>query len=104
MRPFSLALVLALTSLSCLGIKQHSQQRTSHHAEHHTEHGSSAGKYHPHRYPLYMMELYRDYRAVDMRKTAASVNGDALHQTDSVLSLVAKGRNVFLKYIYIYIN
>ncbi|MCI4392518.1 hypothetical protein PGIGA_G00146820 [Pangasianodon gigas] len=85
-----LALVLALASLSCLGMKQHSQRRARHHAQHHSEHGHSAGVYHPHRYPVYMMQLYRDYRSVDMRKTAASVNSDALHETESVLSLVAK--------------
>lgn len=95
MGPLPLALVLTLTSLSCLGIKQHSQQRAKHHAEHHSEHGYSAGGSHPHRYPLYMMQLYRNYKSVDMRKTAASVNAGALHQTDSVLSLVAKGRIFF---------
>ncbi|GAA6069766.1 southpaw [Tachysurus ichikawai] len=90
MRPLPLAVVLALVSLRCLGTKQHSQQRVRHHAEHHSEHRYSVGVYHPHRYPLYMMQLYREYKSVDTRKTAARVNGDALHQTDSVVSLVAK--------------
>uniref|UniRef100_A0A8C7G743 Southpaw n=1 Tax=Oncorhynchus kisutch TaxID=8019 RepID=A0A8C7G743_ONCKI len=40
--------------------------------------------YHPHRYPLYMMQLYRSI------KTAAD-NSPSPHDSDSVLSLIAKG-------------
>ncbi|KAM9447188.1 southpaw [Clarias gariepinus] len=90
MRPLPVALVLAIASLNCLGMKQHSHQNSGHHVEHYSGDEHSAGVYHTHRYPLYMMQLYRDYRAVDTRRTAASVNGDDLHQTDSILSLVAK--------------
>lgn len=98
MRPLPVALVLAIASLNCLGMKQHSHQNSGHHVEHYSGHEHSAGVYHTHRYPLYIMQLYRDYRAVDTRRTAASVNGDDLHQTDSILSLVAKGRSVFFFY------
>lgn len=98
MQPLLLVLVLTLESLNCLGISQHRQHRGKRHAGHHSGHTSSAGGSSPQRYPQYMMQLYRDYRAVDM-KTAAREDGDALHQTDSVLSLVAKGR-IYTVYIY----
>ncbi|KAF5904792.1 nodal, partial [Clarias magur] len=92
MRPLRVALLLAIASLRCLGMKPHSQRNSGHHVEHYSGHGHSAGVDHTHRYryPLYMMQLYRDYRAVDSRRTSASVNDDDLHQTDSILSLVAK--------------
>lgn len=95
MRPLLLSLLLALASLGCLGNKN----KVRHHAEHHREH--TTGVYHPHRYPVYMMQLYRDYRAVELRSRAASEQRDALLQTDSVLSLMAKGKAIFFPQLLI---
>ncbi|XP_062874405.1 southpaw [Trichomycterus rosablanca] len=80
-----LTLVLTLASLGCTGFRQRSQHRM--------KHGYSVAGHHPYRYPLYMMQLYRDFKSVGMTRTAAGANPDAnpaLHQSDSVLSLVAK--------------
>ncbi|KAF7687569.1 hypothetical protein HF521_014797 [Silurus meridionalis] len=90
MQTFLLVLVLALMSLSCLGV-EHQHSRQSRHAEHHhRDPGDRVGGDHPHTYPFYMLQLYRDYRSVSMRKTTTSAKPDDVHQTDSVLSLVAK--------------
>lgn len=43
------------------------------------------------RYPLYMMQLYRDFSG-KMATTPASVDNPTLHQSDFVLSLIAQGK------------
>ncbi|XP_055774414.1 nodal homolog [Salvelinus fontinalis] len=65
-----------------------SSEKLLHHSRHYkSSPESSLGylkSYHPHRYPLYMMQLYRSI------KTAAD-NSPSPHDSDSVLSLIAKG-------------
>ncbi|KAJ8415461.1 hypothetical protein AAFF_G00424410 [Aldrovandia affinis] len=53
--------------------------------------------YHPSRYPLYMMQLYRTFKAGDTARTTALSparsrisDNPAMHGADSVLSLIAK--------------
>lgn len=43
------------------------------------------------RYPLYMMQLYRDFSG-KMATTPASVDNPTLHQSDFVLNLIAQGK------------
>lgn len=43
------------------------------------------------RYPLYMMQLYRDFSG-KMATTPASDDSPTLHQSDFVLSLIAQGK------------
>ncbi|XP_023699114.1 nodal homolog 2-A-like [Paramormyrops kingsleyae] len=52
--------------------------------------GYTSSRYHPSRYPLYMMQLYRTFKAGDT--TAVSfVSSSGADNPDSVLSLIAKG-------------
>ncbi|XP_029492926.1 nodal homolog [Oncorhynchus nerka] len=65
-----------------------SSEKLLHHSRHYKSSPESSlgylNSYHPHRYPLYMMQLYRSI------KTAAD-NSPSPHDSDSVLSLIAKG-------------
>ncbi|XP_071014905.1 nodal homolog [Oncorhynchus clarkii lewisi] len=65
-----------------------SSEKLLHHSRHYKSSPESSlgylNSYHPHRYPLYMMQLYRSI------KTAAE-NSPSPHDSDSVLSLIAKG-------------
>ncbi|KAM9546728.1 nodal homolog [Salvelinus alpinus] len=65
-----------------------SSEKLLHHSRHYkSSPESSLGylkSYYPHRYPFYMMQLYRSI------KTAAD-NSPSPHDSDSVLSLIAKG-------------
>ncbi|NP_851298.1 southpaw precursor [Danio rerio] len=51
--------------------------------------GAYSSQFYP-RYPLYMMQLYRDFSGNKMLTTPASVDNPALHQSDFVLSLIAQ--------------
>ncbi|XP_066511171.1 nodal homolog [Hoplias malabaricus] len=76
-----LAMVVALSSLGCMGL-----QHTGPSSERY-----SVAAHHPSSYPFYMMQLYRDFKSVDtVKKRKAAITTAALHQSDSVLSLVAK--------------
>ncbi|KAI4874798.1 hypothetical protein NFI96_027438 [Prochilodus magdalenae] len=56
-----------------------------------TSERNSVAVHHPNRYPLYMMQLYRDYKHVDAAKSNTARDAKpTLQQSDSVLSLVAK--------------
>ncbi|XP_061117462.1 nodal homolog 2-A-like isoform X1 [Conger conger] len=59
--------------------------------------GFKSSAYHPSRYPMYMMQLYRTFKTGDAARTKAvspvwsqSADNPALHDSDSVLSLIAK--------------
>lgn len=87
------ALVFALAGFSCMEMKH----RTGPHTRRPTTAGYDVAVHHPNRYPLYMMQLYRDYRSVEAGKSStAKETRPALHQSDSVLSLIAKGRRIKL--------
>lgn len=58
------------------------------------------------RYPLYMMHLYRTLLAGEAHRSPAdltrrSIHSDKpnLHDSDSVLSLVAKSKHIFIAYV-----
>uniref|UniRef100_A0AAR2LBK0 TGF-beta family profile domain-containing protein n=1 Tax=Pygocentrus nattereri TaxID=42514 RepID=A0AAR2LBK0_PYGNA len=83
------ALVFALAGLGCMGIQRKTKPRSG--LSKATSEGYSVAAHHPYRYPLYMMQLYRDYKTVDAEKSSTARDArPSLHQSDSVLSLVAK--------------
>ncbi|CAB1319839.1 unnamed protein product, partial [Coregonus sp. 'balchen'] len=74
-----------------------SSEKLSHHSRHYKSSPESSlgylNSYHPNRYPLYMMQLYRSFKTADSSQSAAvSVADDrpSPHDSDSVLSLIAK--------------
>ncbi|KAG5840202.1 hypothetical protein ANANG_G00186340 [Anguilla anguilla] len=59
--------------------------------------GFKGSAYHPSRYPLYMMQLYRTFKTGEAARTTApgpvrskGTDNPAMHGSDSVLSLIAK--------------
>ncbi|XP_036455023.1 southpaw [Colossoma macropomum] len=86
---FFATLVFALAGLGCMGIQHKTRPRVG--LSKATNEGYSVAVHHPYRYPLYMMQLYRDYKTVNAAKSSTARDArPSLHQSDSVLSLVAK--------------
>lgn len=52
--------------------------------------------HHQRNFPLYMMQLYRSYRAADHESTGTTDEASRLRQADSVVSLTAKGKNFII--------
>ncbi|CDQ78539.1 unnamed protein product [Oncorhynchus mykiss] len=92
---------LVLCALLICFFRLGSSEKLSHHSRYHKSAPESSlgnlNSYHPSRYPLYMMQLYRSFKAADSSQSTA-VNtvsaADASHllrHSDSVISLIAKG-------------
>ncbi|XP_072520757.1 southpaw [Salminus brasiliensis] len=91
MAPMALfyALVLSLANIGCMGIQHTIRPHVR--PPKATSEGYSSAVHPASRYPLYMMQLYRDYKSVDAGKKSALRDATpTLHESDSVLSLVAK--------------
>jgi hypothetical protein len=91
---------LVLCALICFFRLGNSEKLSRHSRYHKSATESSLGNlnsYHPSRYPLYMMQLYRSFKAADSSQSTAvnTVSAvDASHllrHSDSVISLIAKG-------------
>lgn len=82
-----------------------SSEKLLHHSRHYKSSPESSlgylNSYHPHRYPLYMMQLYHSFKAADSsQSTAVNTVSEAddshlLRHSDSVVSLIAKGGYCF---------
>uniref|UniRef100_W5LPJ6 Southpaw n=1 Tax=Astyanax mexicanus TaxID=7994 RepID=W5LPJ6_ASTMX len=83
------ALLLTLADRVCMGM-QHKIRPPAWFPKA-TGEGYNAAVHQSSRYPLYMMQLYRDYQSVDAGRSSTLRDArPTLHQSDSVLSLVAK--------------
>lgn len=50
--------------------------------------------HHQRNFPVYMMQLYRSYRAADHESARATEEVNPMRQADSVVSLTAKGKRL----------
>ncbi|KAM9464332.1 nodal homolog [Salvelinus alpinus] len=92
---------LVLCALLICFFRLGSSGKLSHHSRHHKSAPESSlgnlNSYHPNRYPLYMMQLYRSFKAADSSQStavnavSAADDSHLLRHSDSVISLIAKG-------------
>jgi len=83
-------LVVSLIHVDCVQIDSQGALVRGHHKAFAGSYSDYSLQMHP-RYPLYMMQLYRDFSG-NTHTSPASVHNSTVQQADFVLSLIAQGK------------